>query len=120
MFRKSVGCRSRRGPLGHVELQILLSLSRQPCHGYEMMKQISHASDGDIQPGPGTLYVALRRLVDNGEIRELDRPEQARSRKRYCVTETGRASLRRELDRLAQLLQQAERTGWRNRLVRDR
>jgi DNA-binding PadR family transcriptional regulator len=105
--------------MGQVELHILMSLSRQPCHGYEMMKQISRASDGDIEPGPGTLYVALRRLMDNGEIRELDRQAQTRSRRRYCITRAGKASLRRELDRLAQLLQQAEGFGWRNRLLRD-
>lgn len=115
---KALARPSRRRPMGHTELQILLLLSQHPCHGYAMIKQISRASDGDIEPGPGTLYVALRRLVDIGEIRELDEPAQARTRRRYCITRIGRASLRRELDRLAQLLQQAEQTGWRNRLVR--
>jgi len=105
--------------MNHVELQILLVLSRQPCHGYELMKEISRSTDGEIEPGPGTLYVALRRLVDSRQIRELDQRAHAGTRRCYRITQSGRSALRGELDRLAQLLRRAEEAGWWNNLVRN-
>jgi DNA-binding PadR family transcriptional regulator len=105
--------------MGHIELQILLVVAREPCHGYEMMKRIAQVTDGSIDPGPGTLYVALRRLVDSGDIRALNQPPQSRARRCYGITDSGRASLRREIDRLARVLRQAEHTGWRNRPLED-
>lgn len=104
--------------MGHVELQILLMLLRGPCHGYEMMKEIARLSGGEMRPGPGTLYVALRRLVDSGHIREVAGPATARSRRQYRVTPDGRAALRSELDRLSRLLEQAEAAGWQGGMAR--
>jgi len=99
-------------PMGHVELQILLVLSRHPCHGYELMSEIGRSSAGLIEPGPGTLYVALRRLAAGGAISELERSADRRSRRRYRITSSGRASLRAELWRLERLLRQAKEAGW--------
>lgn len=99
-------------PLPHTELQILLQLAAGPCHGYEMMKSIAGQSRGQRAPGPGTLYVALRRLADSGLIRETAAPSGARSRRRYRLTAAGKRVLADELDRLDGLLKQAEEAGW--------
>lgn len=99
-------------PMGHVELQILLALSRHPCHGYELMGEIARASAGLIEPGPGTLYVALRRLAAGGAISELERSADRPSRRRYRITSSGRTALRAELGRLKRLLRQAKEAGW--------
>lgn len=100
--------------MAHVELQILLVLRGGPRHGYELMQEIARASSGEITPGPGTLYVALRRLATDGRIKELaPRADDARTRRRYALTAAGRAALSAELDRLAGLLRRAEWAGWR-------
>jgi len=101
-------------PMGHVELQILLALRQGPRHGYELMQEIARATAGGISPGPGTLYVALRRLSSDGRIRELaSRPDDARQRRRYALAASGRAALSAELDRLGELLRRAEWPGMR-------
>ena len=82
-----------QGPMAHVELQILLALSRGPCHGYELMREIARSTAGLIAPGPGTLYVALRRLADGGAISELDRAAGQQTRRRYRITSSGRTRL---------------------------
>lgn len=102
----------RRSPMPHVELQILLQLGARPCHGYEMMKAIAAESAGRQAPGPGSLYVALRRLHDAGLIEETGRPA-ARARRRYQLTRAGRGALDTELQRLAGILDQARAIGWR-------
>jgi DNA-binding PadR family transcriptional regulator len=98
--------------MAHVELHILLALSRGPCHGYELMREIARSTDGAIEPGPATLYVALRRLAGRGEIGELDRAAGQRSRRRYRITSSGRTALDQELSRLERLLRQAAKAGW--------
>jgi PadR family transcriptional regulator PadR len=103
--------------MGHVELQILLALSRGCCHGYQLMREIARYSAGLIEPGPGTLYVALRRLADAGAISELERSAGQRSRRRYRITSSGRTALRAELKRLERLLQQAKEAGWPRELA---
>lgn len=109
----------RRSPMPHVELQILLQLAARPCHGYEMMKSIAAESDGRQAPGPGTLYVALRRLNEAELIEESGRPA-ARSRRRYRLTRAGRSALDDELHRLAEILTQARNIGWRLSARRSR
>jgi PadR family transcriptional regulator PadR len=106
-----------QGPMAHVELQILLALSRGPCHGYELMREIARSTAGLIAPGPGTLYVALRRLADGGAISEQDRAAGQQSRRRYRITSSGRTALSRELSRLARLLRQATKAGWQRGLA---
>lgn len=97
----------------HVELQILLQVARQPCHGYEMMKEIPRETRGAVRPGPGTLYVALRRLVDDGRIRRVGPEGGATAKRAYRITKRGQAALDGELERLAEILRQADGIGRR-------
>jgi DNA-binding PadR family transcriptional regulator len=81
---------------------ILLSLLK-PLHGYGIIQNVGELSKGRIKLAPGTLYGALNSLVDKGWIDAL--PENPESRKKeYVITGTGKAVLKDEIDRLAELV----------------
>ena len=52
-------------PLTEPVLLILMSLAGQPRHGYSILKDVERMSDGRVVLSTGTLYGALRRLLDN-------------------------------------------------------
>ena len=81
---------------------ILLSLI-EPLHGYGIIQNVGELSGGRIKLAPGTLYGALNSLVDKGWIDAL--PENPESRKKeYVITGPGKAVLKDEIDRLAELV----------------
>lgn len=85
---------------------ILLSLYH-PQHGYGIMQQTEQLSGGRVHLGAGTLYGALNSLSEKGWIRML--PVESGSRKKeYQLTEEGLLVLKRELQRLRQLVQNGE------------
>ena len=53
-------------PLTEPVLLILMSLAGQPRHGYALMKDIEVLSRQRVRLSTGTLYGALRRLLDDG------------------------------------------------------
>ena len=46
-------------------LLVLLSLAEQPRHGYSILKDVERMSGGRVKLSTGTLYGALRRLLDD-------------------------------------------------------
>ncbi len=99
-------------PLTEVSFYILLSLSREPRHGYAIMKDVQVISDGRINLTAGTLYGAIKRLVEAGWIaryegQELD--ETGRPRKVYRLTRLGQELLAAETHRLQSLVTAAHR-----------
>jgi DNA-binding PadR family transcriptional regulator len=98
-------------PLTEATFFILLSLSPSPKHGYAIMKEVKTLSNGRIVFSTGTLYGALRRLLDQGWIKRVNDPEPNhtdRERKAYALTERGRKILNGEIERLKSLLATAE------------
>ena len=93
------------------EFHILLALSDADRHGYAVMQQVAADSDGAVQLGPGTLYTAIKRLLDYGFIREvesrIDPAEDDARRRYYRMTATGRAAAASEAERLAALVKLA-------------
>jgi DNA-binding PadR family transcriptional regulator len=90
---------------------ILLSLSPAPKHGYAIMKEVKVLSKGRIILSTGTLYGALKRLLDQGWIIRMDdvNPKgNARDRKVYRLSEHGRRILKDEIARLQKMLVAAE------------
>lgn len=79
------------------EFYILLSLAIKQRHGYEIMKQVETDSGRKVLLGPGTLYGAIKRMLESKMIKEAagDNPR----RKYYMLTKKGRASLSLELQR---------------------
>ena len=94
-------------PLSEATLLILLSLSGEPRHGYAIMKDVENMSRGRVHLSTGTLYGALRRLLEDGWIRragDAAPSEQGRVRKVYTLTDLGRRILNTEVARLEMLL----------------
>jgi len=94
-------------PLTPTVFHILLALADGPRHGYWIMQEVASRSDGQVGLGPGTLYGAIERMVDNGLIENARAPHDAKPEKRrryYKMTELGTAALLAESDRMAALV----------------
>jgi DNA-binding PadR family transcriptional regulator len=94
-------------PLTEPVLLILVSLAHQPRHGYALIKDIEILSQGRVRMSTGTLYGALRRLLEEDWIEPFDQPDTSREKQAYRLTLTGRRRLDRELDRMKQLTRAA-------------
>ena len=90
-------------PLSEPVLLILMSLADQPRHGYGLMKDIESLSQGRVRLSTGTLYGALRRLLDDGWIERFEQTDTSRDKQAYRLTSAGRAQLHAEVERLKQL-----------------
>ncbi len=71
--------------------QILLALSEGRRHGYAIMQEIEDRTDGAFGIGAGTLYRAIKQLVDADLIAEVQPKTQVhRQRRYYRLTPAGR------------------------------
>jgi DNA-binding PadR family transcriptional regulator len=95
-------------PLTHLTYHIMLTVRREPLHGYAISKAVAELSQGRVAPGTGTFYSALRRMMEEGMLEEVDQPHGVDgndSRRRfYALTDLGRAVLDAERARLQALL----------------
>src|SRR5262245_51017166 len=85
---------------GALEPVILELIGAGATYGYEIVRAVQQASQGELLAQEGTLYPALHRLEKRGYLRAewKDSPE-GRPRKHYKLTAEGRRhleSLRRE------------------------
>ena len=87
-------------PLTEPVLLILLSLAGQPQHGYAILKDVERMSSGRVLLSTGTLYGALRRLLDDDWIERFEEKETSRGRQAYRLTPQGRRNLQLEIDRM--------------------
>jgi DNA-binding PadR family transcriptional regulator len=94
-------------PLTEPVLLILLSLANSPRHGYALLKDIESLSQGRVRLSTGTLYGALRRLLEDRWIERFAQEDTARDKQAYRLTKAGRAQLDAELDRMKQLTRAA-------------
>jgi DNA-binding PadR family transcriptional regulator len=94
-------------PLTEPVLLILMSLADRPRHGYALLKDIEALSDGRVRLSTGTLYGALRRLLDDIWIERFEQQDTSREKQAYRLTETGRRQLQSELERMKQLTRAA-------------
>lgn len=100
-------------PLTESTYFILLSLSPKPKHGYAIMKDVQELSDNRIVLSTGTLYGALKRLLEQGWIIRMEdtNPKgNIRDRKIYKLSEHGRRVLKDEIARLRTLLSAAKQS----------
>ena len=82
---------------------ILVSLASKPQHGYALMRDICDLSQGRVEVTTGTLYGALRRLLEDGWIERFDQEDTSREKQAYRLTATGRRRLEMELERMKQV-----------------
>ena len=88
-------------------LLILASLAEKPRHGYALIKDIEALSGGRVLLSTGTLYGALRRLLEDAWIERFEQEDTSREKQAYRLTAEGRRHLQLELDRMKQLTRAA-------------
>ena len=100
-------------PLRSSVFHILLALSDGDLHGYGIMQEVAEHTAGKIRLGPGTLYGAIKRLLNSGLIVETDRRPDAElddeRRRYYRLTDFGRQVLKAEAQRISKLVSVAKR-----------
>jgi len=100
-------------PVPPATFHILLALADGDLHGYAIMQDVAQRSEGAVRLGPGTLYGALKRLLEARlveESAERAEPERGDERRRYYrLTPLGLAVARAEARRLDAILRAARR-----------
>ena len=100
-------------PLPPATFHILLALVDGELHGYAIMKGVAARSEGSVRLGPGTLYGALKRLLEAGLVEESGErsdPERGDERRRYYrLTQLGLSVARAEARRLDAMVRAARR-----------
>ena len=79
-------------PLTPAVFHILITLANGEAHGYAIMQEVTRRSGGVVRLGPGTLYGAISRLLEDGIIEESEeRPDAGMDKRRryYRLTKLG-------------------------------
>src|ERR1700732_1731966 len=79
---------------GDLKLLALALIAEQPRHGYEIIKLIEEKTNGWYSPSPGVVYPTLTYLEEAGYLTA----EVEGAKKRYAITEEGRAHLEENRD----------------------
>jgi len=100
-------------PLRPAVFHILLALADGDLHGYGIMQEVAEHTAGQIRLGPGTLYGAIKRLLSDKLIIEVDErpdPELDDERRRYYrLTDFGQRVLKAEVRRITKMVAVAQR-----------
>lgn len=98
--------RGRKLSSDDLQLLLLALIAEQPSHGYELIRALEARSNGFYVPSPGMMYPALACMEDLGWVTiQLEG-----TRKRYALSDVGRAHLdanRAHVDVLLARLQEA-------------
>ena len=97
-----------RGALTEAVFYILLSIHK-PMHGYAIMQSIERITAGRVVLGAGTLYGAINALVQKQWIAAVSATQDSR-KKEYVITKAGLTAFHGEIERLKELLRDAEQT----------
>jgi PadR family transcriptional regulator PadR len=97
----------RAKPLSEPVVLILASLAQEARHGYALLSDIEKLSGGRVCLSTGTLYGAIRRLLDDAWIERFEQEDTSRDKQAYRLTKKGRRQLESEIIRLRQLAQAA-------------
>ena len=99
-------------PMGPADFQVLLCLTREPQHGYAIMKVVEEASGGRVRIAVGSLYRIIGRLLSSNLVEEVDglddAPRPGKRRRCYALTALGRAVAQAEAQRLKDTVALAE------------
>ena len=102
-------------PLPTAVFHSLVALADRARHGYSIMQDVSARTDSKVRLSAGTLYSAIRRMLEQGLIEELSNspdPTSTDERRRYYrLRRFGRQVATAEVERLNSLLKQARATG---------
>ena len=90
-------------PLTPAMFYVLVALADGQTHGYAILKDVEHVTNGSVRLSTGTLYGIIKRLLGDGLIRESGSGHDER-RRSYELTVFGRDVARAEAARLEQTL----------------
>lgn len=92
--------RGRKFSAEDLQLLLLSLLDEKPSHGYELIKALETRTGGFYKPSPGVVYPALTFLEDVGYATV----DLEGNKKRYQLSEAGRAYLDQNRVRLEQMV----------------
>ena len=95
-------------PLTPALFHVLLSLTDGEKHGYAIIKEVEERTNGAVRLSTGTLYGIVKRLLQDGWIRDSVLGSTDR-RRAYRLTAFGRKVAQAEADRLRELVRAADR-----------
>lgn len=84
-----------------LRLVLLRMIADEPRHGYDLIKAIEELTGGAYAPSPGVVYPALTMLADMGLTAEQKSDD---ARKRFAITDEGRAHLDERQEQVAALM----------------
>jgi DNA-binding PadR family transcriptional regulator len=94
---------------------ILVALAGSDRHGYSILQEIAERTSGEVRLSPSTLYSAIKRLLEEGLIEELEErpdPQHDDERRRYYrLTRAGKRAAIEEARQLEKLLADARSSG---------
>jgi DNA-binding PadR family transcriptional regulator len=96
-------------PLTPAVFHILLALSEGDKHGYGVIVDVRERTAGEVKLGTGTLYTAIKRLLERELIEDAEAPseegdEGEERRRYYTLTRLGTAVVTAEAERLERLV----------------
>ena len=101
-------------PLPTAVFHILVALADSDRHGYSIMQDVTARTDGKVRLSAGTLYTAIRRMLEQGlieERRDIRSATDDARRRYYRLTRLGREVATAEARRVTDMLTQARATG---------
>jgi DNA-binding PadR family transcriptional regulator len=102
-------------PLTAAMLDIVVALGDGELHGYGIMREVKHRTDGQRRLAPGTLYRSLRQMQERGLVAEAEgRPDpdlDDERRRYYRLTDLGKSVAVAEVERLEGLVRAARSKG---------
>jgi DNA-binding PadR family transcriptional regulator len=97
-------------PLSPAMFHVLVALADGGGHGYAIMKEVEELTGGTVRLSTGTLYGIIKRLLEDGLIRETSGAASGDERRRsYNLTPFGKDVARAEAARLEQTIAIARR-----------
>src|SRR5260221_8401237 len=101
---------------GDLRLIALALIAEQPRHGYEIIKVLEDKTAGWYSPSPGIVYPTLTYLEEAGYVTA----EVEGAKKRYTITDEGRAHLEENRDFVDAVLERLAFIGERGVRMRRR
>lgn len=99
---------------GELRLVLLKLIADEPRHGYELIKSIEELAGGGYAPSPGVIYPTLTMLSETGHVASED---DAEGRRRFSITDAGRAELSDKEEQVGKLLTRLSTTGEKHKRV---
>lgn len=106
--------RARKFTSEDLQLMLLVLLAERPSHGYELIKALDARSNGFYSPSPGMVYPALTYLEELGYVSVT----LEGNRKRYELSEEGRAYLEANRERADLILAKLTHFGRKMEVMR--